>query len=282
VGLATIPFMTRSFLGLFVVLAAGCGRVLVLDDGGVSTCATRGGSCVGVSSCGRGAGYLAADNDCAGGAATVCCMPLPACGNATEFDCCSATATFRPVCQTDGTLACLAGTTRCASDGGTQDAGATCASVGGTCGAVSACNAGAGYLTGSTSDCTGAAAVCCLPLSACNSQPEFPCCSNGGTYRPSCVGGQLQCTVGTRCDADAGTQTCGALGGTCGGVSACNAGAGYLTSSTSDCTGGSTVCCLPLSACGNQAEFDCCSNGGTFRPSCIGGQLQCTAGTRCP
>ncbi len=95
------------------------------------------------------------------------------------------------------------GRTPTAEDGGAVP---TCASLGGTCGAVSACSAGAGYLTQSTSDCTGAASVCCLPLSACGSQAEFTCCEASSTFRPSCVSGQLVCTVGTRCGSDGGVH----------------------------------------------------------------------------
>ena len=60
-------------------------------------------------------------------------------------------------------------------------------------------------------------------------------------------------------------------------------GTGYLTAS-SDCVNGSVgaVCCLPLSACANATEFDCCASTATFRPSCVGGQLGCAEGqARC-
>ena len=74
-----------------------------------------------------------------------------------------------------------------------------------------------------------------------------------------------------------------AAGGTRGSVSTCGKGAGYLTAS-SDCVHGSVgaVCCLPLSACANAVEFDCCASTATFRPSCVGGQLVCAEGqARC-
>ncbi len=79
---------------------------------------------------------------------------------------------------------------------------------------------------------------------------------------------------------DAG-RTCASQGGRCDAVSACGPGAGYLGSSA-DCASPSSVCCLPLTACGSQAEFDCCSGSATFRPSCADGKLACLSGqTRC-
>lgn len=68
-------------------------------------------------------------------------------------------------------------------------------------------------------------------------------------------------------------------GGTCGGVSSCAKGTGFL--GAEDCGGASVVCCY--NSCGGQTEdFQCCSNDATFRPTCENGQLACSAGqTRC-
>lgn len=257
--LPTLPVMRPSLLVAMFLATASCGRVLTLDDGGARTCASVGGTCGAVSACNRGVGYLTASDDCAG-ASSVCCLPLSACNDAPEFDCCSATATFRPTCE-GGALACLPGTTRCSADAGTPDAGttdaglpdagppSTCRSVVGTCGAVSACNAGAGYLT-SSDDCTGASSVCCLPLSACQSQPEFDCCANNGRFRPSCDNGQLHCSIGTRCDAvlpDGGAvaacvAACG-VGCSAPGQLCYSDGQDYCSPCVANCYGAQSVSC---------------------------------------
>lgn len=78
------------------------------DDGG-KPCVEVGGSCVAVSSCGVGQGYLA-KGECTGTALT-CCLPLTACGGTEDFVCCSTTASFRPLCD-GGQLVCSPGLTK--------------------------------------------------------------------------------------------------------------------------------------------------------------------------
>lgn len=260
--------MTRSLLVMTLLTVTSCGRVLVLDDGGTHTCVAAGGTCGAVSACARGLGYPAGTaDDCTGGS-SMCCLPLSACNNATEFDCCSATATFRPSCE-NGALVCTFGTTRCTTDGGMGGGAGGGGGTGGGSGGGTGGGSGGGG--GSTSTCTQLQGTCQTTCSG----SFTPILQNGNPV--TCAGGQFCCATAP---ADAG-PTCASIGGTCGAVSACSAGMGYLTQSTSDCTGAASVCCLPLSACQSQPEFQCCSGNGQFRPSCENGVLQCTVGTRC-
>jgi hypothetical protein len=69
-----------------------------------------------------------------------------------------------------------------------------------------------------------------------------------------------------------GAPTCASIGGTCRLASSCVVGQGHLTASpTSDCSsgGGTTVCCLPESACPTET-FMCCGGGAAMktRPLC--------------
>jgi hypothetical protein len=195
--------MNRALVA--VLLLVGCEKAVIEDAGVPVTCASVGGACKGVSDCSKGQGYLTSSLDCAG-ASTVCCLPLSACASASEFDCCTNTATYRPVCE-GGALKCAYGTIRCGTDAGS---GGYCATAGGTCGAVSSCGVGQGYLS-TTNDCAGgAASVCCLPLSKCSNAVEFECCSGTARFRPSCEAGSLTCADGTtKCVVDAGVPDAG-------------------------------------------------------------------------
>jgi hypothetical protein len=148
---------------------------------------------------------------------------------------------FSPIVQNGAAVTCQGGQFCCA-----DSAAPTCASLGGACGGVSACSAGAGYLTQSTSDCTGASSVCCLPLSACGNQPEFDCCSGTGTFRPSCVSGQLVCTVGSKCGTDGGVQDCVnacPVGCAAPGAVCYSDGHDYCSSCVAACHGAVAVSC---------------------------------------
>jgi hypothetical protein len=186
--------MNRAATLTAAVLLAACGSSSVQDSGPVETCATAGGSCTAVSACGKGAGYLGPNRDCTG--ESVCCVPLAACNNAVEFECCSNVASYRPTCE-GGALKCATGTSVCGSDAGS---GVACVrSAGGSCTAVSACGVGGGYLA-NFNDCPGAGSqVCCLPLTACGNAKEFECCEGAARFRPSCATGQLYCPTGDTC-----------------------------------------------------------------------------------
>lgn len=149
--------MIRIFKLTVVLALAGCGRVLLLDDGGVRSCSSAGGVCTAVSSCGPEDGHLTSSSDC-GFSGAACCVPLKACAQ-PEFFCCSATATFRSLCN-DGQMVCAAGTARCQNDGGFEacvtSCGVGCAAPGTTC-----YSDGQDYCSPCAAACAGAAVVAC-------------------------------------------------------------------------------------------------------------------------
>lgn len=89
-----------------------------LDAGSGVACTRGGGTCRAQAACGRDAGYVASTQDCPGGAANICCLPLTACTMRPEPACCTATTQVRPTCITGGFFLCPAGTDECEWDAG--------------------------------------------------------------------------------------------------------------------------------------------------------------------
>jgi hypothetical protein len=127
-------------------------------------------------------------------------LPLYACGGDD---------TANPVdASTDGSKSDVA-VVDAPSDTG-SDAAPACTANGGSCVAVSACSPDKGLLGVGT--CSGASLTCCLPLTAC--PPEnFACCNATTSFRPTCVGGALECPAGfTQCTSDGGADGGGDAG----------------------------------------------------------------------
>ena len=199
--------MTRFTVGLLgAALLASLGACSSNNDPH-SACTQGGGQCKGVGECGKGSGFLSA-LACGQGANITCCFDT--CGGAEDFSCCSGKTTFRPTCAA-GQLSCSSGSRCNQADGGTDagtdagtdggsDAGA-CAAAGGSCVGVGACGPGVGFI--GSAACAGGSSVCCM--SSCGGPEDFSCCTGSATFRPSCVSGALECTVGTVCtEPDAG------------------------------------------------------------------------------
>jgi hypothetical protein len=77
-------------------------------EGADAECRSVGGTCVAVSECAPGTGFLA-EPDC-GAVHLACCVS--SCAGTQEFACCDGEAKFRPACE-DGQLVCKPGQERC-------------------------------------------------------------------------------------------------------------------------------------------------------------------------
>lgn len=122
-----------------------------------------------------------------------CCFPLESspCGaEPPPVDCCTDMTSYRMTCL-DGELVCESG----------EPCAVTCEDAGGECVAnPGMCGDDYGHLGHPDHACV--TGLCCFPLdtSPCGSSaPDFQCCTDLATHRPSCLVDELVCVTGDPC-----------------------------------------------------------------------------------